>query len=54
MTRLEDIRDDIEHGRPVDWPRVAALQALDCAIACETYVAEATLRQQEADDGALG
>jgi hypothetical protein len=49
MSRIAELRDAVERGESVDLDRLAALQALDAAVADEQFAAEATARQEAAD-----
>ncbi len=50
MSRLEVIAQAVEEGKPVDYGRELTLQALDCAIAGERFVADMLTRQRESDE----
>lgn len=48
--RLEEARQQIEAGEPVDWNRLAQLQSLDLAIFNQQLVIEHLQRQEQVDD----
>ncbi len=48
--RLEQVRDDLEQGNPVDLNKVAALQGLDIAIAGRQFAEQAANRDRKTDD----
>jgi len=50
VSRMSQLRDDIEAGRDVDLNRLHTLLALDAAVTAEEYVARANQDVKDADD----
>jgi len=48
--RLKNVAESLEQGKPIDYQKVAMLQAIDVALLDRMYVDESITNNEEDDD----